>query len=1500
MSCKLCMPRGKCKDDDVAAVGYAGTLISACADVPAANGGTCDLSGPVLSNPQALGITAFIVDAVVQSCPLSCGRCTKPPPCVDDTTQEASTLAPIKSGWTCPEAVFDNGGHCGVSGKLFQDGGLLAGFDNTLFKTICKASCHVCVSPTKCGDYDKLVLSLTASLGGYSCKDVVALNGGDCSWSGPVLSQGAVFGQSLLEQIVWACSLSCDVCYRDEMTCIDDSVQLKQEMANAPSCSYFLEDNDWTCEWGHMAYQVSSVGVTPQQMQTIVAKNCPRTCDFCVPSLISTPVPTMEIEEVIYLVESPNNPGSGGMYILQPENVTCNFDRVWKKNSTQFPEYYILTDPEGYWIVTDDLATPAELEQAMTNANNTCNNLEPVTRSMEPHGVQAPFLVEWGQLDLKHKTWKLDVAVRMQLSTCKGASQCLQLNCQEPVSTSYTCEECTLHDAQLHCTHGGTPLRVFMVIIVFLAICFVTGGNLWYVKTANKPPPTPRASRRFSIPTTAVAAHNPCLVMLQKYRKAFLQYLGLLGNLVARYRWCFFISVVTVLILFIPTGAPLFEVDTSEQTWVPEGGRLEREMKFVDAWTDDTKQAKAVFVMVGSDNGKSALDPYYAKMMLKILIELRKVKVPLKHKNGTVGMMVGWDDFCASIDHPMLDQIMPGGKPCINPSILDCFYEGAWMLDDVSLGHPLPVANQSILYKNLKQAVTIAETVAPGALIDYEGRPSLQNMTAEEMLDIYSQFSIKCDHWAIGVSLTRGGVFGSYEAGEEPIPMLQNHTKLITADKVLAYVAQYSAKRTKEFKKQLEGYDERDIGHSMDQWYDALSDKLQEMDGDEVNYPHTSVSVFMTVSINRMFKKIGSAKIQNFIIGWFIITAYVIFTQFDKEKSENHVVVGVIGMFLVLLANVSGFCFISLIGIKHNHVTIQALPFLALGLGVDDMFLLLHYYKGVPDKTRPTPHVISDLFRLAGVSITLTSFCNAFAFFSGIVIPIPALRDLLASAGIIVIFNYTTMLLAFPALLAWEVDRDRKALESKPDGWMPTPCVRYGPQQLIEEYFSPFMQSFNVRITIAVISIVVFVLSVVLLSTAFPLTFGFKLSDLTPRGSFLAKGFNDYEDHFMSQRTTHDMITTSIDLPANQLNLERTAADIKASRWHSTDVDKSTSWLGWTYKYASQTEGLLNYEYPEVKLPNITGVTVNESLFYTVFHNWRNPVKGGLLSIASQSTDNFGFKWGMDSFLPDNLLMMTRTEYSLNMRVLKTPEDWLQHTEDFHDLMEKHLGKGNAFPEPSGMYLQMEEFSSLKEFFWIAFFLAAFVIFICALIIPVSIKGAALISFTAITSTMEVAAILMMLGLSFSSLVAVVLLMSMGISVEFSAHVIAGFETTPGDRQTRLHHAISHTFVPVCEGGVSSFLSFMLMGLSVYPYIVKYFFLVFLIVIIVGLIHGLLFLPALIGLIGSHDPADEEPDPHASRGSIFGRKISIKPVKEDPIVPVPNPLSGKPKETTEN
>ena len=98
--------------------------------------------------------------------------------------------------------------------------------------------------------------------------------------------------------------------------------------------------------------------------------------------------------------------------------------------------------------------------------------------------------------------------------------------------------------------------------------------------------------------------------------------------------------------------------------------------------------------------------------------------------------------------------------------------------------------------------------------------------------------------------------------------------------------------------------------------------------------------------------------------------------------------------------------------------------------------------------------------------------------------------------------------------------------------------------------------------------------------------------------------------------------------------------------------------------------------------------------------------------------------------------------------------------------------------------------------------------------------------------------------------------MSVGISVEFSAHLALAFldatdaRAGGSNRADAVDSALEQLLAPVLDGGVSTLLGLLMLGFSEFAFVRKYFFLVFVSVVAVGLLNGLLLLPVLLHIWG--------------------------------------------------
>ena len=107
---------------------------------------------------------------------------------------------------------------------------------------------------------------------------------------------------------------------------------------------------------------------------------------------------------------------------------------------------------------------------------------------------------------------------------------------------------------------------------------------------------------------------------------------------------------------------------------------------------------------------------------------------------------------------------------------------------------------------------------------------------------------------------------------------------------------------------------------------------------------------------------------------------------------------------------------------------------------------------------------------------------------------------------------------------------------------------------------------------------------------------------------------------------------------------------------------------------------------------------------------------------------------------------------------------------------------------------------------------------------------------------------------------------SIGLCVDYSAHIAHAFMVAKGSRDNRMKQTLTNIGPAVLNGGISTFLAFVLLSTSK-SIIFLTFFKVFFLVVVFGLFHGLLFLPVVLSLLG--------PESMGNQG--FARASSIRP-----------------------
>ena len=131
-----------------------------------------------------------------------------------------------------------------------------------------------------------------------------------------------------------------------------------------------------------------------------------------------------------------------------------------------------------------------------------------------------------------------------------------------------------------------------------------------------------------------------------------------------------------------------------------------------------------------------------------------------------------------------------------------------------------------------------------------------------------------------------------------------------------------------------------------------------------------------------------------------------------------------VGLFCVFLAVSSGFA----ISIWFGYISSpfhNVLPFMLIGIGVDDMFVIVSCIDQIPQTLSADERFKRGLTH-AGPSITITSITDALAFFLGTFSTLPALKSFCFFAGVCTITLYIGFLTIFSPWFMYDMRRMHK------------------------------------------------------------------------------------------------------------------------------------------------------------------------------------------------------------------------------------------------------------------------------------------------------------------------------------------------------------------------------------------------------------------------------------------------------------------------------------------
>ena len=134
--------------------------------------------------------------------------------------------------------------------------------------------------------------------------------------------------------------------------------------------------------------------------------------------------------------------------------------------------------------------------------------------------------------------------------------------------------------------------------------------------------------------------------------------------------------------------------------------------------------------------------------------------------------------------------------------------------------------------------------------------------------------------------------------------------------------------------------------------------------------------------------------------------------------------VALTGLICIILAYTCGFGLMFIFGAKTTGVH-TLIPFLLIGIGVDDMFVMCNALDQTKLEDKAFVRIHAALGH-AGPAITITSLTNALAFALGALSSLEALKSFCLFASMTIVFLYLLVMTVFLCILIWDTRRVEK------------------------------------------------------------------------------------------------------------------------------------------------------------------------------------------------------------------------------------------------------------------------------------------------------------------------------------------------------------------------------------------------------------------------------------------------------------------------------------------